>query len=87
MKSIPAARRYIKKYVQSHTIDEAYSNGEVAYDGAVELWFDSVADQEAFFSDAEYLKKVQPDESRFADMDRTAFFLTREEPIIDNTGR
>lgn len=86
VKSIPAARRYIRKYVQSHTVDEAYAHGEVPFDGVVELWFDTVADQEAFFSDPEYLAKVQPDESRFADMDRTEFFVTREESIIDNIG-
>jgi len=87
VRSIPAARRYIRRYVQSHTIDEAYLGGEVPYDGVVELWFDSVADQQAFFSDPEYLDRVQPDEARFADMTRTVFFITREETVIDNTSR
>ncbi|MDX1570025.1 MAG: EthD domain-containing protein [Xanthomonadales bacterium] len=84
VRSIPAAERYIRRYVQCHTIPAAYAEGEVAFDGAVELWFDSVADQQAFFSDPDYLREVQPDESRFADMEQTVFFLTEEEVIIDN---
>lgn len=85
VKSIPASRRYIRKYVQCHTLEQAYEDGPVPYDGVVELWFDTIADQKAFFSDPEYLEKVQPDEARFADMERTVFFVTREEVIIDHT--
>ena len=77
VKSIPAAARYIRRYVQCHTIPAAYEDDEdVAYDGAVELWFDSVGDQQAFFSDPDYLRVVQPDESRFA-----------ADPLLPHRGR
>lgn len=33
----------------------------------------------------DYLKDVQPDEARFADMDETVFFVTEEETILDDT--
>src|ERR1035437_3558230 len=77
-----ASQKYIRKYVQCHTLAEEYVRGEVAYDGTAELWFDSVADKDRFFSDPEYLKNIRPDESRFADMTTTVFFVTEEEPVI-----
>ncbi|MGD2082139.1 MAG: EthD domain-containing protein [Chromatiales bacterium] len=81
----PAAARYMRRYVQCHTLPESYAQGEPAFDGTTEIWFDSVADMEAFYSDPDYLENVKPDESRFADMTRTVFFATREEPIIGQT--
>ena len=86
VQSIPAARRYIRRYVQAHTLPQAYEQGEVAFDGTAELWFDSVEDQQAFFSDPDYLRVVKPDESRFADMERTVFFLTEEATMFTSDG-
>ena len=86
VRDCPAAARYIRRYVQCHTVPAEYAAGPVPFDGVVELWFDSVADKEAFFSDPDYLATVQPDEARFADMSRTVFFVTEEELILDSTG-
>ncbi len=80
--SIPACAKYIRRYVQAHTLDAEYIAGDPAYDGTAELWFDSVADKNAFFSDADYLALVAPDEHVFADMDQTQFFVCREEVIV-----
>ena len=77
-----ASQKYIRKYVQCHTLDEEYANGEVAFDGTAELWFDSVADKDRFFSAPEYLEHINPDEARFADMTNTVFFVTEEEDIM-----
>ena len=85
VRKCPATERYIRKYVQCHTMSAQYEQGEVAFDGTAELWFDSVADMDAFYSDPDYLKDVQPDEARFADMDETVFFVTEEETILDKT--
>ncbi len=81
----PATRKYVKRYIQCHTMPGEYERGEVAYDGTAELWFDTVEDKDAFFSDPDYLERVRPDESRFADMSQTVFFVTEEEPVLDNT--
>ena len=86
VRECPASRRYIRRYVQCHTVAGEYADGEAPFDGVVELWFDSVADKDAFFSDPDYLKDVQPDESRFADMARTVSFVTEEEVILDGAG-
>lgn len=84
VKDNPATLKYVRRYVQCHTLLNQYELGEVAYDGTAELWFDSVQDKDAFFSDPHYLKTVQPDEARFADMSRTVFFVTEEEPVYDD---
>ena len=85
VRNSPATAKYIRKYVQCHTMPDQYEHGEVAFDGTAELWFDGVADMEAFYSDPDYLRDVQPDEARFADMDKTVFFVTEEETILDDT--
>jgi uncharacterized protein (TIGR02118 family) len=81
----PATARYVRRYVQCHTMPEEYEEGEVAFDGTAELWFDNRADKDAFFSDPDYLKDIQPDEAVFADLERTVFFVTQEEPIVGET--
>jgi uncharacterized protein (TIGR02118 family) len=78
----PASKRYIRKYVQAHTLPGEYASGEVAFDGTAELWFDSVEDKDRFYSDPDYLAQVRPDESNFADMARTVFFVTAEETVL-----
>lgn len=85
VRNSPATAKYIRKYVQCHTMPEQYEQGEVAFDGTAELWFSSVADMEAFYSDPDYLSDVRPDEARFADMTRTVFFVTEEELVFDNS--
>jgi len=82
IKSTPICLKYIRKYVQCHTVSEEYKLGEVSYDGTAELWFDSMEDKDTFFQDPEYLGKIRPDELEFLDLTKTKFFVTREEPII-----
>lgn len=82
VRALPASKRYIRKYVQAHTLDSEYASGEPAFDGTAELWFDSIADKDAFYSDAEYLSQVNPDEKVFADMTTTLFFVTEEEIVL-----
>ena len=81
--ALAASKKYIRKYVQAHTLDSEYAAGEPAFDGTAELWFDSIADKDAFYSDPEYLAHVNPDEKVFADMTATQFFVTEEEVVLD----
>jgi uncharacterized protein (TIGR02118 family) len=80
--ALAASKKYIRRYVQAHTLDTEYANGEPSFDGTAELWFDSIADKDAFYSDPEYLAHVNPDEKVFADMSSTLFFVTKEEDVI-----
>ena len=54
----------------------------VAFDGTAELWFDTVEDKDRFYSDPDYLALFRPDESGFADMAGTVFFVTAEETVL-----
>lgn len=82
VRALAASERYIRRYVQAHTLDSEYAAGEPAFDGTAELWFDSLADKDAFYSDPEYLATVAPDERVFADMSSTLFFVTSEEEVL-----
>jgi uncharacterized protein (TIGR02118 family) len=83
VKNCPATLKYVRRYVQCHTIPEQYADGEVAFDGTAELWFESVADKDSFFNDPLYLRDIRPDEERFADMTETQFFVTEEETVFE----
>ena len=82
IKTTPICLKYIRKYVQCHTVSEEYNVGEVSYDGTAELWFDSMEDKDRFFQAPEYLEKIRPDELKFLDLTKTTFFVTYEEQII-----
>lgn len=87
VRNSPASQRYIRKYIQCFTLLSEYdAAGNAAYDGTAELWFDSVEDKEKFFSDPDYIRDIQPDEPRFADMENTRFFVTEEFSVIQETG-
>lgn len=81
VKALAASARYIRRYVQAHTLASEYARGEPSFDGVVELWFDSIADKDAFYADPDYLEHVAPDESVFADMMHTRFIVTSEEEV------
>ena len=59
VRNCPATAKYVRKYVQCHTLPDEYASGSAAFDGTAELWFDSVADKEAFFNDPDYQRDVQ----------------------------
>ena len=82
VRSIPACAKYIRRYVQAHTLEAEYATSEPAFDGTAELWFDSVEDKDAFFSDPDYLAIVAPDERVFADMEQTRFLVCAEEHVL-----
>ncbi|TDN69990.1 EthD domain-containing protein [Paraburkholderia sp. BL10I2N1] len=81
VRNCPATAKFVRKYVQSYALWNGDALEEPAFDGAAELWFDSIDDKDRFFADPDYLDGVRPDEIRFADMSRTVFFLTEENQV------
>lgn len=79
--SIPEARQYVKKYTVSHPVHAATYPGP-AYDGITEIWFESWADHDAFFASENYRELINPDESKFIDMDSVAVMVTAEKVVI-----
>jgi len=79
--SIPEARQYVKKYTVSHPVPaEGYPSP--AYDGLTEIWFENWADHDAFFASDNYRELVNPDESRFIDMNSVAVMVAEEKVVI-----
>ncbi len=83
VRSVPGCRKYIRKYVQCHTIPQAYERNAAPFDGVAELWFDSLEDVDRFLSDPEYLERVRPDELKFTDHPNLVWFVTQEEAVIN----
>ena len=82
LRTNPASKKYIRRYIQCHTLPEEYERGEPAYDGTAEVWFDSVEDVDAFFKDPGFIDGIGPDADSFCDMEATKFFMTLEEAVI-----
>lgn len=79
IKACPASARYLRRYVQSFPLDVTFRGDTQPFDAAAELYFDSIDDMHAFFSDPDYLETVRPDEKRFAL--GSAFLVTEEREV------
>jgi len=70
----------LRRYIQNHTVDEEYANGEPDLDGLVEAWVDSMealAETQATPEDA----FVRSDEKNFLDTDRVSFMPVTEQRV------
>ncbi len=86
----------LRKYVQSHPIDEAASEGMRAVrgmrgpaDGVTEVWWDSLEDFQSAYATPqgqESSRILAEDEAKFIDFPKSAVFLTEEHLIFDHTG-
>ncbi len=72
----------VRRYVQSHTRQAAYRQGEPVYDGIAELWFDDTAAMHAL-RDTPEMAAVQADEARFIDRSTMGLIITEEHVIKD----
>jgi len=77
-----ACARYVRRYIQCYTLPEEYENGKPSFDGVAELWFDSKAEMEAFYSDPEYRDVLGPDLLRIADLSQSRRVVTEENPVL-----
>lgn len=76
----------MRRYVQSHSLEEPVPGiPPMPYDGLAELWFDSKEDLLESFGD-QYMERVHPDESNFADLDKCTAFAAREYVIYERDG-
>lgn len=71
----------LRRYVQCHALP-AEDGRETTYDGAVELWFDSLADLHYALASPEYRDAAQPDAANFVDPDNVMTLLTDEYRIV-----
>jgi uncharacterized protein (TIGR02118 family) len=85
VKSVPEFFRYIRKYVQGHTLNDPVPGFPATtappFDGIAELWFDTVADIGKAFSEPRYLAVIRPDEQKFLDLPHCSIFVVDEVPM------
>jgi uncharacterized protein (TIGR02118 family) len=65
----------VRRYAQSHTRLAGYRDGEPAYDGIAELWFDDTATLRTL-RDTPEMAAVQADEARFIDRSTMGLIIT-----------
>ena len=84
--SVEIVKTKVRRYVQQHAIPvELPGMPPVTFDGITELWFDSVEDIGAVFTDPEYMERIRPDEASFLDLHRCEFIVSNESPVFETT--
>ncbi len=72
----------MRRYIQNHTLDSCYANGEPAFDGLVEAWLENLeALHETEASDEH--RFVRSDEQNFLDLSRVTFLPVREQLVYE----
>jgi uncharacterized protein (TIGR02118 family) len=71
----------LRRYVQSHLVDEAYEYAEPRSDGVAELWFDSIDAMRASFASPEG-KALQADGPKFVDASAGRFFVAQDYVVV-----
>ena len=81
--SVQIVKETVRRYVQQHAMPITLPGLPPAkYDGVTELWFDDVAELGRCFSDAEYLRRIRPDEESFLDLHGCDFIVTAENVVL-----
>jgi uncharacterized protein (TIGR02118 family) len=71
----------VRRYVQSHTIDEAYAFAEPRWDGVAQLWWDSPEALTNALKTPEFAEDMR-DGQQFIDGKTISFFLAQENVVI-----
>ena len=73
----------VRRYVQCHAVPETYAGRTPpAFDGAAELWFDSIDAMRGAMGTPEVAAALE-DEKNFIDHSRVASFVTVEKPVVE----
>lgn len=75
----------LRKLVQSHHLAIANDPCIHGYDGVAELWFDNLDALMAARKSVEWQRSTE-DETNFIDHSKTAYFVSQEHVIHDETG-
>ncbi|CAM4318666.1 conserved hypothetical protein [Pedobacter westerhofensis] len=81
--SIPVVKKYVKKYVQCHSLLENPPGLPApAYDGITEIWLDDMEALGKVFTDEQYMAIIRPDEGKFIDLQGCSFLISTENQVI-----
>jgi uncharacterized protein (TIGR02118 family) len=84
LRSVPEVMRYVRRYVQCHSIAETFSGtpGTASpFDGIAEMWGDSIDDVRRALAEPRYLEVIRTDEEKFLDLPNCVFMVTEEVPM------
>jgi uncharacterized protein (TIGR02118 family) len=87
--SIPEIRDRNIKYVQCHTVDDWFpflAGDGPLFDGAAEIWIDSLESAIQMFAEPKFEELVYPDELLFIDHSRTAILVLTEHLVYARPG-
>ena len=71
----------LRRYVQSHLIDEAYLYAEPRYDGVAQLWFENADAMRSAFESPQG-KALAADGPKFIDTSALRYFVAQEHMVI-----
>ncbi len=87
VKSVTGFSRHLRRYVQFHTVQDLAAlfppQTTPPYDGIAELWFESVEQMQAAFTEPRYLEVIRPDEQRFLDLSGCVTFVVDDVPMVE----
>jgi uncharacterized protein (TIGR02118 family) len=72
----------LRRYVQCHTIDGAYTYAEPKWDGVAQLWVDNVAAMQSMMDSKEFTAGSWPDAEKFLDLSLARSFVAQEHQVI-----
>jgi uncharacterized protein (TIGR02118 family) len=72
----------LRRYVQCHTIDAAYTYAEPKWDGIAQLWVDDVAAMQRMMDSKEFTEGSWPDAEKFLDLSLARSFVAQEHQVI-----
>jgi uncharacterized protein (TIGR02118 family) len=76
----------VRGYVQNYCLPSAESAGAPAWDGVVELWFDSKEELDAAFAGEQTQQVLQADVANFCDMASIVSLLVDENVLMPRGG-
>ena len=72
----------LRRYVQCHTVDAAYTYAEPRWDGVAQLWVDDVAAMQRMLDSQEFTEGSWPDGEKFLDLSLAWSFVAQEHQVI-----
>jgi len=72
----------LRRYVQCHTVDAAYSYAEPRWDGVAQLWVDDLAALQKMLDSKEFKEESWPDGAKFLDQPLVSSFVAQEHQVI-----
>ena len=72
----------LRRYVQCHLLDAAYSYAEPKWDGVAQLWVDDVAAMQRMFDSREFKEEAWPDGEKFLDLSVARNLVAQEHHVV-----